>query len=332
MLSSSTLPHKRELPNITIVHAFIGLQLTGGIGMVLLLLTTWVFRSISKRKKTWYSFCISWIISCLSYCLLFFGGEQTIFDQEVPTYRLCLAQAALVYSGPPLTGATTFALFLEVSWSVNAVLSGTLSANKSALVYHSLYIIPYCLWVVLTVSFLIYGHTFPATVQRDTANTYCVLNSTVPPILTSALVVVAALLVLITLGMLIFHLKKSQADQLRVLRSNYLKAFLIRLVIFVGFGVVAICIGIVYTFNRTPGPEYDLAMAALPVGGFIVFGTQKDIMKEWIKIFRRIQHYLPTSKKTKEFGILLQKRDRNGNEHGIASQEVLISNLSSEIV
>lgn len=94
---------------------FIALQFSGGIGMLLLLVTALVSRTqffrLStnnctgngpiKRSRTWYSFCISWMISSFSYCLLFFAMKQFNPNQK-PSYGLCLTQAALVYSSPPL--------------------------------------------------------------------------------------------------------------------------------------------------------------------------------------------------------------------------------------
>ncbi|THU75972.1 hypothetical protein K435DRAFT_201315 [Dendrothele bispora CBS 962.96] len=247
------------LPSLSIVHTFIALQLAGGIGMALILITT-LFSSSAKRNGTWHSFCISWIVSALSYCLLFFAGQQTVYDKETPSYGLCLTQAALIYSTPPTTGATTFALFLDVYWKINTALSGGPIPSSSS--HWILYIVPYILWIILTISFLVFGHVFPMTVQRDIANTYCVLNSTVPPVLTSVLVSIFALMVLTVLGTLFYRLKKSRSEQFAGFRNNrYLNAFFIRLILFMILGIIATCIGLVYAFNRTPGPQYDIAMA-----------------------------------------------------------------------
>ncbi|THU77003.1 hypothetical protein K435DRAFT_878435 [Dendrothele bispora CBS 962.96] len=142
------------LPNLSIVHTFIALQLVGGIGMALIALTT-LLSSSTKRNGTWYSFCVSWVIFSLSFCLLFFAGEQTVYDKETPSYGLCLTQAALIYSTPPMTAATSFALFLDVYWKINATMSGRSIPSNSS--YYILYIAPYVLWIALTISFLVVG-------------------------------------------------------------------------------------------------------------------------------------------------------------------------------
>lgn len=83
----------------TLFYTFIGLQLSGAIGMSLIFLTV-VFSSLVKRCSTWYTFCVSWILSCFSYSLLFFVGGSD--PSHVPNQNLCITQAALIYSVPTL--------------------------------------------------------------------------------------------------------------------------------------------------------------------------------------------------------------------------------------
>ncbi|THU76098.1 hypothetical protein K435DRAFT_813745 [Dendrothele bispora CBS 962.96] len=123
------------------------------------------------------------------------------------------------------------------------------------------------------------------TVQRDTANTYCVLNSTVPPLLASVLESIAALMVLVLLG-----------------------------------------------------PQYDLAMATLPLGGSLIFGTQKDIVTECVKILRQIKNmfcHTPCSSKPKKNhdSIALGKPiKRDEQVIPTVSREFLLSDSSSQVV
>ncbi|KAE9382752.1 hypothetical protein BT96DRAFT_930172 [Gymnopus androsaceus JB14] len=65
-----------------------------------------------KRLATWYTFCLSWTISCLSYLWLFFSGE--IHSPESSNF-ICITQAALIYSVPTLTASATLSLLLH-SW------------------------------------------------------------------------------------------------------------------------------------------------------------------------------------------------------------------------
>lgn len=86
-------PHPSEAG----VLAFVALNLAGGVGLVLVLITAALSRKV-KRNPTWYSFCFSWVFYAVSYSLLFLAGEQT---NPTPPYSLCSTQAALIYALPP---------------------------------------------------------------------------------------------------------------------------------------------------------------------------------------------------------------------------------------
>lgn len=81
-----------------ITTLFLALEVSGAFGMALILLSAIVSRKV-KRLATWYTFCFSWSLSCVSYLLLFFSGE--IHEPE-PTKAICITQAALIYSVPTL--------------------------------------------------------------------------------------------------------------------------------------------------------------------------------------------------------------------------------------
>lgn len=91
------LHRRRPHPNKAGVFAFVALNLAGGVGLVLVLITAALSRKV-KRTPTWYSFCFSWIFYAVSYSLLFLAGEQT---NPTPPYSLCSTQAALIYALPP---------------------------------------------------------------------------------------------------------------------------------------------------------------------------------------------------------------------------------------
>ncbi|KAJ3799264.1 hypothetical protein GGU11DRAFT_666182, partial [Lentinula aff. detonsa] len=73
-------------------------QLSGAIGMAVILFTAIISQKV-KRLATWYMFCASWTISCLSYTLLFFVGQIHLPE---PKKSICVTQAALMYSVPTL--------------------------------------------------------------------------------------------------------------------------------------------------------------------------------------------------------------------------------------
>ncbi len=106
----------------TLYRIFIGLQISGALGMALILSTAF-FSSIVKRCSTWYTFCGSWIISCISYCLLFFAGGR---DQTyMPGSKLCITQAAFMYSVPSLYVVASFSLSLVSVSAQNCIVDAS---------------------------------------------------------------------------------------------------------------------------------------------------------------------------------------------------------------
>lgn len=91
-----TVPEKTSYDRM--ITAFVALQLTGAVGLLLIIATATIGRGV-VRYSTWYSFCVSWIISCLSYSLLFLAGQQSA---RPPPFGLCVTQSALIYFAPVL--------------------------------------------------------------------------------------------------------------------------------------------------------------------------------------------------------------------------------------
>ncbi|KAJ6503044.1 hypothetical protein DFH09DRAFT_1289581 [Mycena vulgaris] len=91
-----TDPGSHSHINAQLVNAFLGLQLTGGLGLALIVLTALGSRNV-KRNSTWYTFCLAWILSCISYTLVFLVGQQ-----DSPDFGICVTQAAGIFSAPAL--------------------------------------------------------------------------------------------------------------------------------------------------------------------------------------------------------------------------------------
>lgn len=74
------------------------MQLSGAAILTLILVIVALSPRLS-RLSTWYSFCLSWILSSLSYCLLYISGQQT---RPEPEPGLCVFQSGLIYAAPVL--------------------------------------------------------------------------------------------------------------------------------------------------------------------------------------------------------------------------------------
>lgn len=79
------------------IYVYLTLNLIGGVGMLVMLITAAASPKV-HRLPTWYSFCIAWLLSSLSYTLLFISEQQ--FTPQ-PIFSVCFIQAALIYSMPP---------------------------------------------------------------------------------------------------------------------------------------------------------------------------------------------------------------------------------------
>jgi hypothetical protein len=86
-------------PNVEkgVAIAFTVLMMVGLVGSTLTLVAT-AFSRV-RRNAVWYTFIISWIIYCISFLLLFFGGYA---GDERPPSELAWAQAILTEVTPPL--------------------------------------------------------------------------------------------------------------------------------------------------------------------------------------------------------------------------------------
>ncbi|KAF5375983.1 hypothetical protein D9757_008822 [Collybiopsis confluens] len=288
-----------QLVDLPTIRIFVALELSGAIGMLILpisalLSQTHFIKRLNlidepspnlnqtvERSRTWFSFCVSWTISCLSYSLIFLFGKQ--FDvADLPSYGLCLTQATLIYASPPLTGATTFTLFLDV-WLMMSQLGATNQRPRS-ITRISLLAGPYILWVFLAIGLFIAGGVHPEMVQRDLSFApYCTMRSNIIPSLVSFLTLICALGVLIMLVILVIKLYRSRQQFPQKINRQQKRTMVlfIRLVIFSFLGMIALIVSTVFTLDRSPDIKYNLAMAVLPLLGVIVFGSQKDLLLLW---------------------------------------------------
>ncbi|KAJ4468708.1 hypothetical protein J3R30DRAFT_3553498 [Lentinula aciculospora] len=169
--------------NRTIISTFIGLELSGAIGMVIILFTA-IFSHKVKRLATWYTFCASWTISCLSYSLLFFTGEIHLPE---PRKSICVAQAALIYSVPTLTASSTLTLLVHSWYNVHFGLSKPPLESNSRVIMAML-LAPFLLWILLLIGFLSLGIKTPSLVHNF--GLYCTFMQVLPAKISSLFVII----------------------------------------------------------------------------------------------------------------------------------------------
>ncbi|KAK0501424.1 hypothetical protein EDD18DRAFT_736394 [Armillaria luteobubalina] len=256
-------------------RAFDALQISGAAGFLVIVLTA-VLSGHVQRHITWLSFCISWIISCISYTLLIFTGYNR--SEHVP-FPLCVTQAGLIYGAPVLTGCTTFSLAFYMYTHVRASCDGTsLGVDTFWLILG-----PYLLGLGFFLGNLVSGIRQPSLIREGTD--YCDSTSHFPS-KASALVVT-----LTTTGVIIISVFVSMRlyrNRRTLGHDELLVTTAIRVILFGIVGFLGFVIATVYILIWSPGSAFDIVLALVPNFGVVIFGSQADILRAWITLLKRM--------------------------------------------
>ncbi|KAK0489062.1 hypothetical protein IW261DRAFT_392710 [Armillaria novae-zelandiae] len=268
---------ERRINDTATGRAFDVLQISGAAGFLLIVLTA-ILSSHVQRHVTWLSFCISWIISCISYTLLIFTGTNR--SEHIP-FALCVTQAGLIYGAPVLTGGTTFSLAFYMYTHVKA--SCDCTSLRTDTFWVSLLILgPYLLGLGFFLGVLVSGIKQPSLVQK--APDYCDSTSHFPS-KASALVVALA-----TAGVIIISVFVSvqlYRNRRRLGDDALLVTAAIRVILFGIIGFLGLVIAAVYVIKWDLGLEFDIILALVPNFGVVIFGSQADILRAWIALLKR---------------------------------------------
>jgi len=284
VLTRSSLPSDLPDPDINpqLVTAFLALQLSGGFGLFLVVLTALGSQRV-KRNSSWYTFLVAWIISCISYTLVFLFGQQ-----NAPSFGPCVTQAAGIYSAPALTSSATLAFAIDMLLGVRAT-SPQLPLMRRKWVTLMLLFIPYVLWLAVFVGMLAFGVSNPAQTRRGPNGTYCDFVSDIPSKISSFITIGTTLVLLVIEGYIATCLIRNR----NLLKDRQLSAMAVRVIVFSVLGALGLGVGIAYELYSIPGASFDIIMATLPLGGFLIFGTQMDLVNVWL--FWRTQPPRPAS-------------------------------------
>ncbi|KAE9403543.1 hypothetical protein BT96DRAFT_486629 [Gymnopus androsaceus JB14] len=272
------------------VIAFCSLQLVGACFFLLLILTAALSKRV-KRFPTWYSFCFSWIISCMSYSLILVmnayagAGGFKHSDSDLGSgsrrwqaERVCLTQAALIYASPALTGFTSLAMCLHVFLYIRAALKGRPEDVKT-ITTTLLVAIPYIIWTVMFVVLFQLGQAMPHAVQLGRAKYYCHLELPEPVTVCSAIAVIAAVGVAVVEGWMVFEVHKHRSS---LERTTHPMAFIIRVLVFGLVDLFALIVGILFLLPITRGLGVEFLLSLIPLLGILIFGSQKDMLQVWM--------------------------------------------------
>ncbi|KAI1786457.1 hypothetical protein LXA43DRAFT_975775 [Ganoderma leucocontextum] len=265
--------------DLTEVRIFIAFQATGAIGLLAVLLTVILAPKV-YRHFTWLNFCITWLIYCISYLLLAFTGSQT--SPEPPSYPLCLTQASLIYAAPVLVAMSTFALVLQLWFTLSKALAPPKAKQRDCLRNGFLLLAPYVAWLTEIIVILVIGTMHPTDVERAGHFVYCTISTGRPGNITAA-IVAAILLVMvgfdIYIGAMLYRNWRALqgSDQpFQIPFSLLVRVALFSLVCVIGIGCAFVFLANVSYFAG------NVIISLMPMIAFLVFGTQRDILKVWM--------------------------------------------------
>ncbi|GLB38954.1 hypothetical protein LshimejAT787_0601160 [Lyophyllum shimeji] len=264
----------QQIIHARVALAFIVLQLVGGCGLLIVLLTAAIGRGV-KRYSTWYSFGASWVFSCVCYTLLAFAGQRTGPD---PEFGLCVIQMALIYAAPSLTACTTLSLIIHMLLNLRRLLANAPFRTNSGAVA-ALLIVPYLVWLAEFLGVLLYGISTPDTVRRSLNGTYC--NSKNPLLSKiSALIVVCCTVLTVALqGIIALRLYRNRTV---ISGCSQSVTMAIRVMVFSLVGALALGVAIAYVVTYQHDQAFDMILASLPVMAFLIFGSQPDLARVWM--------------------------------------------------
>lgn len=263
------------------IRAFIALQILGGSCLIIILFTA-IFHKRVTRYKTWFSFIASWIVSCTSYSVLTFVGQQS---QEFPTYGLCLVQGALVYSVPSLTAGTVLGLAIHTFINMRYILS-KVTYPLHVLTIYLLVITPWAIWLVMFIISIVWGAQNPQAVRLGKNGTYCHYRDTNFSQLSSLLVVGLNLSTISVEAVICYHLFKQRR---MILESGYSMTMTLRVMAFSFCGAVALGLSVAWIVSSTRGQLFEMVLAVLPIAVVLLFGSQADLIDAWT--FGKISSY-----------------------------------------
>ncbi|KAF9525217.1 hypothetical protein CPB83DRAFT_859956 [Crepidotus variabilis] len=261
--------------NVPGVRVFIALNLIGATGLFIVMMTA-LFSVSVKRLSTWYSFCTSWIISCVSYSLLTFARQQST---QAPDFALCFIQTALIYSVPPLTSCTTLSLVVQILLNFSASLADVPSTTGIN-TFATLLIGPYIIFVIIFIGVCVYGAQNPITVVKAERGTYCHSTDGSWQKVSFGFVIAVSLVIVVIQAYLARRLYQNR--KIMEWKSTTI-AMTLRGLLFSLIGLITVMAAMAFIITSSHNLNFDIILAMLPVLAFVVFGTQNDLLMVWFR-------------------------------------------------
>ncbi|KAJ7745587.1 hypothetical protein DFH07DRAFT_963284 [Mycena maculata] len=122
-----------------------------------------------RRSKVWFAHLGAWTAYSLSYIIII--GWQT---GPQPPYTVCVFQAGLIYTCPPLAGLAGLCFLIDIYMNLSAVLFDKKMSPRWSVF---LAVFPYVFSTCVFIRVLLFVED-PTTVQRHISHLYCHITTT----------------------------------------------------------------------------------------------------------------------------------------------------------
>ncbi|TDL23326.1 hypothetical protein BD410DRAFT_787673 [Rickenella mellea] len=252
-------------------------QIAAGHVLLPILVATFVLAKSVRRHPALINMCITWIISAIASTLLLYAGKQ---QGPEPSHALCVTQAALLLSVPPMTSMSALALLYSVASTLHSTLQSQQSNSKKNLFV--ILIAPYIVYFSWIVATAIVASNNLGLVNRERRFFYCSVDF--DPISNSmavftTIICLAAFCLEIRIGQLL-RLDWRGLRNAGVSRTGVDFQLVTRLLIFSLYLFLALIFTAVSIATpKSVFPDMFAATGGLTV--FVVFGTQSDVIRAW---------------------------------------------------
>jgi len=265
-----------------VAAAVLALLLAGGhIGLPILVLIM-LFSKRIRRPPSVINFCIIWIIFSISYSLTIYDGHAV---EGTPPFALCLTQAAMIHSAPPMAVVAALAIVCQVWHTFQApwhpAMFPFVSRIPSYLRVMAVVVPPYIVFMAFAVYTTWLGLKLPETVRPSARGTYCTVVETSAqlsvPIFCAAVMTLILLLNIALILRYIYGLRL--VKQLIPLAQRRISLGIwFRVTLFNLYTFAALAASVVLML-RDNDPFPYVIEASLPLAATIVFGSQTDILR-----------------------------------------------------
>jgi len=251
------------------------LALGGCVGLPLTVATMVFTKTVNRRHPTLLNFLLVWFAYAMASLILLFARQEKTYP---PEFRLCLAQASLVYATTVAAAAGTLGLVLQLWMDIRAV-----RFSKSPRIIFALVAFPWILFILISVGCIIF-----ASMRHEVVTLrwlfYCSLESNAVIWIVSALTLTINVLIIVFQGSVMYKLYNAARQSRSVNRSAH--NLTIRVSVFAVYSIVTLLVSLVLVLKPTLIFAY-IFISSLPLAVFLVFGTQKEHFRIWFGFWQK---------------------------------------------